>query len=194
MDLTMRFFTSDTHFGHLRINELADRPFSSVEEADQTMVDRWNSVVRTCDVVYVLGDAALGQLELSLARYSQCNGYKVLVPGNHDRVFSGNKPEYVQRFWPLYTKYFSLIFPESVKFMLTSGTVVRLCHFPSQGDSQEFDRHVGHRPPADGLPVIHGHTHSKKRHTSPGAFHVGVDANDFTPVSEEEIEAWVETL
>lgn len=190
----MRFFSSDLHIGHARINELAQRPFSSVEEMDQAIVDRWNAVVSTRDTVYVLGDVALGKIELSLARVSQLNGYKILVPGNHDRVFSGNREPHRLRFWPVYGQVFSMIWPEQVRFLMRSGRVVRLCHYPSQGDSREFDRYVTLRPPDDGVPLLHGHTHSHEKISGPRSFHVGVDAHDFTPVSEKEIEEWLETL
>lgn len=36
------FITSDTHFGHARIIELASRPFASVEEMDAELIRRWN--------------------------------------------------------------------------------------------------------------------------------------------------------
>lgn len=190
----MRWFTSDLHVGHLRINELAQRPFSSVDEMDQAIVDRWNSVVSTQDIVYVLGDVALGKIDLSLARISQMNGHKVLVPGNHDRVFSGNKSAYIQRFWPVYHRVFSQIWPEQSLFMMRSGRVVRLCHFPLYGDSGVNDRYVDKRPPVSRTPLLHGHTHRKEKISGPLSFHVGVDAHDFTPVSEDEIEAWLTTI
>lgn len=189
------FYTSDTHFSHARINELADRPFSSVEEMNETMIDRWNSVVSTRDTVYHLGDVALGHLECSLPLLTRCNGRKVLVPGNHDRVFSGNKQAYRSRFWPVYLRVFDAIWPEQVRFLLGSGRVVRLCHFPSQHYSTEYDaRYLDLRPSTDDHPLLHGHTHSHEKISGPRSFHVGVDAHDYTPVSEDEIEAWAETL
>lgn len=36
------FVTSDTHFSHARIIELADRPFTSVDEMDTELIRRWN--------------------------------------------------------------------------------------------------------------------------------------------------------
>ena len=54
------FFTSDHHFGHAKIIEYCKRPFSSVEEMNQVMIDRWNEVVGPDDHVYHLGDFAFG--------------------------------------------------------------------------------------------------------------------------------------
>ena len=36
------FVTSDTHFSHARIIELAGRPFSTSEEMDAELIRRWN--------------------------------------------------------------------------------------------------------------------------------------------------------
>ena len=53
------FFTSDTHFDHARIIELCNRPFSSVEEMNETMIERWNARVKPHDVVWHLCDFTL---------------------------------------------------------------------------------------------------------------------------------------
>lgn len=39
------FYISDTHFDYEKIITLTKRPFSTVEEMNETMVERWNSVV-----------------------------------------------------------------------------------------------------------------------------------------------------
>ncbi len=88
-----RFWTSDTHFGHegiLRF-EPVNRPFATVEEMNEVLVERWNAVVGPQDMVYHLGDVAMGKIADSLPVMSRLNGRKVLIPGNHDRVFSGMK-------------------------------------------------------------------------------------------------------
>ena len=84
-----RFVISDTHFGHTNSWEkftLPDgsplRPFTSTEEMDETMIERWNAKVKPQDTVYHLGDVVINQKSLHLV--SRLNGRKILVRGNHD--------------------------------------------------------------------------------------------------------------
>lgn len=188
-----RHFTSDSHFNHTNILQYSDRPFADVEEMNEALVERWNAVVAPEDTVYHLGDTRMKTVELAVPYFQRLNGHKVLVPGNHDAVFSGNRPATREQLWSTYAEHFE-IWPEQVKLLLANGTVVRLCHFPAADDSREHDRYVDRRPAEDGLPLLHGHTHVKQKLTGPLAFHVGVDAHDFTPVSEDEIITWTEML
>jgi len=79
-----------THtFGHTNSWEkfkLADgsplRPFTSTEEMDETMIERWNAKVKPGDTIYHLGDVVINQKSLHLV--SRLNGRKILVRGNHD--------------------------------------------------------------------------------------------------------------
>lgn len=89
-----RFVISDTHFGHTNSWEkfkLADgsplRPFSSTEEMDETMIERWNAKVSPQDTVYHLGDVVINKKSLPLIK--RLNGRKILVRGNHD-IFNDN--------------------------------------------------------------------------------------------------------
>jgi calcineurin-like phosphoesterase family protein len=84
-----RFVISDTHFGHTNSWEKFKlpngdplRPFTSTEEMDETMVERWNAVVRPQDTVYHLGDVVINKK--SLHHVKRLNGKKRLVRGNHD--------------------------------------------------------------------------------------------------------------
>jgi len=84
-----RFVISDTHFGHTNSWEKFKlpngdplRPFTSTEEMDETMVERWNAVVRPQDTVYHLGDVVINRK--SLHHVKRLNGKKRLVRGNHD--------------------------------------------------------------------------------------------------------------
>lgn len=95
------YVTSDTHFSHARISELAARPFGSVSEMDAEMIRRWNGTIAPTDVVLHLGDLALGPIAESLALTAQLNGRKFLVPGNHDHVSPATQSRRaVERFTP----------------------------------------------------------------------------------------------
>ena len=52
----MILFTSDLHLGHKNILKLCNRPFSSIEEMDATLIENWNKKVHKNDQVYILGD------------------------------------------------------------------------------------------------------------------------------------------
>jgi calcineurin-like phosphoesterase family protein len=82
------FVTSDLHLGHAKMLSFVNsdgtrmRPFSSIEEMHETMIERFNSVVRKKDRLYILGDVAIPRSGLNLL--DRFNGSKVLVRGNHD--------------------------------------------------------------------------------------------------------------
>jgi calcineurin-like phosphoesterase family protein len=52
----MIWLTADTHFGHTNILKYCGRPFSSIEEMDETLINNWNNKVNQDDTVYHLGD------------------------------------------------------------------------------------------------------------------------------------------
>lgn len=86
------FVIGDTHFGHtkslgfIRPDGEPLRPFSSVEEMDETMVANWNRVVHPKDTVYHLGDVVIPRASLGIL--SRLNGRKILIKGNHDQHVS----------------------------------------------------------------------------------------------------------
>jgi calcineurin-like phosphoesterase family protein len=76
------FFIADLHLGHT--NMATYRGFSTVEEHNEYVIDRWNSVVNKRDTTYILGDVTM---EKSAPYYllDRLNGLKHVVLGNHDR-------------------------------------------------------------------------------------------------------------
>lgn len=81
MKNSLIWFTADTHFGSSRTLTLSRRPFSTVADMDSTLVENWNSVVKSSDVVYHLGDFGDPNFIFSL------NGSKIyLIPGNYDTL------------------------------------------------------------------------------------------------------------
>ena len=78
--------TSDTHFNHANIIKYCNRPFSSVEEMNETIIANWNKVVSQGDTVYHLGDFALGDKSLIPDFIRRLNGHISFIMGNHDNL------------------------------------------------------------------------------------------------------------
>ena len=92
------WFVSDTHFGHANIIKYCNRPWNSgidengelivspndVVAMDNEMIQKWNNVVGKNDIVWHLGDFALGGKEVAERVFPQLNGKINLVMGNHD--------------------------------------------------------------------------------------------------------------
>lgn len=179
------FFTADLHLGHARIIELCNRPFRDVEHMNQELVANWNAHVKHNDLVYILGDLAMGTIEESLQLVKTLNGSKFLVPGNHDRVWpdyhrKGVKPADVIRYTAA-----GLIILDPITIYRNDWI---LCHFPDTGDSQEEDRYDLWRParPDEGQLLIHGHVHNAWK-VRGNRINVGVDVWDYAPVAESTI-------
>jgi calcineurin-like phosphoesterase family protein len=80
------FFTADPHYGHARIIEICNRPYTSVEEMNEDLISRHNQRVGPKDIVYFIGDVSMKHPQQYLQRL---NGRKHLFIGNHDdRRFS----------------------------------------------------------------------------------------------------------
>lgn len=83
---------ADTHFGHERLLTFVDRagrrvrPFRDVDEMDEFLVERWNSVVKDGDTVLHLGDVTNAPEARFEALWRRLNGSKRLVIGNHDDI------------------------------------------------------------------------------------------------------------
>ncbi|MGN1345353.1 MAG: metallophosphoesterase, partial [Eubacteriales bacterium] len=79
----MIFYTADTHFGHANILRLCGRPFASVEEMNEKLIERWNEKVQPADTVYILGDMFFRTTEVE-SILERLRGKKHLIVGNHD--------------------------------------------------------------------------------------------------------------
>lgn len=86
--MSKEFVCADLHFGHKNIIAYENRPFATVEEMDEKLIENWNAVVSPQDIVYVLGDVGFAGKKRLYSLVSRLNGRKVLVLGNHDRCHS----------------------------------------------------------------------------------------------------------
>lgn len=184
------FITSDTHFSHANILTAGrGRPFRSISEHDNALVDNWNSVVTPADTVIHMGDVAMSHRAESLPIINRLNGKKILIPGNHDYVSATEKASRREKYFSLYKEYFTIWSDCVVIF----GRVV-LSHFPPAEilDHSDEERYPEMRPALrENAVYLHGHTHQDYTRTilSNGsvAISVGVDANNYTPVSLDNI-------
>lgn len=87
--MTDIWLSADLHFGHANsVSKWTDddgnpyRPFASIEEADEAIIERHNALVKPTDKLYILGDLAWNAA--GFKKLSRLNGQKYAVLGNHD--------------------------------------------------------------------------------------------------------------
>ncbi|MBS1722650.1 MAG: metallophosphoesterase family protein [Armatimonadetes bacterium] len=163
------WFTSDTHFGHKLGRLLEYRGFTDVDEMNEVLVQRWNARVKPEDVVYHLGDLALGS-PATKEYVQRLNGRILWVGGNHDH----------RRTFKLYADVVHTILPPLHEIQVEEHHVV-LCHYPMRHWNRS---HYGSYH-------LHGHNHGNLVHVAERAMDVGVDPCGLAPVSFEEVEAYM---
>lgn len=86
----MNWITSDLHFNHCNILKFckATRPFQTVEEMNNHLINEWNAKVSEMDTIYHLGDFIFQRQNKvkseAIDILSQLEGKKVFILGNHD--------------------------------------------------------------------------------------------------------------
>lgn len=86
--MTDTWYISDLHLGHEKILAFNPflRPFKTIEEHDEAILENINKTVKDNDTLWIIGDVSVGgqrKMEL-IRRLKSCNGIKKLVLGNHD--------------------------------------------------------------------------------------------------------------
>ena len=153
-------FTSDWHLNETRIGNFNPffRPFTSVDEQNETIIRNLNQIVKPSDELYVLGDVAMNPEGVSLMDDIKCKN-RTLITGNYDE-------DKLEQLAP----YFDKIKDE---MDLKVGDVdCYLNHYPTNYVNDRFN--------------ITGHIHGLWK-VKPNMVNVGVDAWHFKPVSEKEI-------
>lgn len=156
-----KWFISDTHFSHSNIIRYTGRPFQSVEEMNERLIENWNADIEHQDTVFFLGDFGMGTTDFLTSLCARLQGNKICIRGNHDGT-----PAKMQRIG------FSLVV-ESV-FVKIGHHKVELVHFPS------------HPPPAHFQ--FHGHVHEKRPNRIVNQqLNLCVEVWDYKPVSEKTL-------
>lgn len=174
------WFTSDTHFYHDQDFLYKPRGFNSIEEMNEAIIERWNSVVKDNDIVFHLGDVVMGHYDANVL--TRLNGSIYFIRGNHDtdNKISGitATAQAAQKPWGSHVQ-----FKTSDLFKIGKLSFF-ICHYPvltANFDDKHFSQHVI---------SLHGHTHQKGNWLfpdNPFVYHVGLDSHDCYPVNIDEI-------
>ncbi len=164
----MIFYTADQHFGYAEVIEKAARPFASVEEMDEALINNWNAAVSDDDTVYLIGDIGGHCTPLPAEQLSRLRGHKHLIRGNHDTCI-----EEQQRL----LDYFETV----TDFLETDDGErhITMCHYPLVYIQNGC--------------MIHGHIHNMKKEgyrvlrDLPRVLNAGVDINGYRPVTLQQL-------
>jgi calcineurin-like phosphoesterase family protein len=156
------FCVADWHLGEDRF-ELMGRPFISQSQMINHLMMEHNSIVTPDDKVIMVGDVCYQKTPEFLSHVARFNGKKILIRGNHDRVFTDEQLK----------PYFEQIIPEGEGIeLIIEGIPCYITHYPTQGRVDRFN--------------LVGHIHSAWKYQL-NMFNVGVDVNHFQPVNLNRI-------
>jgi len=83
--MSNRWVISDNHWNHSHIILYENRPFETVNEMNNYMIEKWNKIVSKSDNIFHLGDFGIGNKDFIKNLIAQLNGDIFLILGNHDR-------------------------------------------------------------------------------------------------------------
>lgn len=174
------WFYSDPHFFHFNIIRYAKRPYSTVEEMNNDLIERYNSRVKPEDSVIFLGDMFFlrkseDEIQKCLRVYNSLNGAKkTLIIGNHDKLHN----------------YFPYDIRTKSLTIQINGEDVLLNHYPYRpSDRPEMNR----RPLDEGKFLLHGHSHNGIK-TKNRMINVCCDSWNLYPVSITEISSLIQQI
>lgn len=171
------FFTADPHYDHSNVIKYCNRPFKDIQEMNDTLINNWNSVVGNDDTVFIGGDMGFlkGKHRLKEILYD-LKGNKILITGNHD--YQNKIHNMGGNFKGIYdTVHFRVRDKELEDKMMK----IVINHFPF---AHWFRGYVH----------LHGHIHTgnssighEKVDFMPTRYDIGVDNNNFIPISYEDL-------
>lgn len=183
------FFTSDLHFGSEAIIEQAARPFPSVKEMDDALIEKINERVKPSDILFILGDIATASYDAT-EELKKIGCRKILITGNHDVKWKRHHH---------FTAQFDNVL--DIGTYRTESAVITLCHYP-MAEWDGMMKQPGWDDPAHPRNIhvtcehwlFYGHTHNvtssgapRMLRYNPVAVNVGVDLNGFYPHTAEEL-------
>jgi calcineurin-like phosphoesterase family protein len=154
------FFAADHHFDHANIIQFCNRPFETVDEMNEVLITRHNSIVKKEDMVIVAGDFSFANKKRTFTEFiNKLNGNFVFLRGSHDRWMGkhgGNFHEIWER-------------------TIQKQKIV-VCHYAMRTWAASHYNSW----------QLYGHSHGTLEPVGK-QWDIGVDTNDFYPYSFEQI-------
>lgn len=169
------YFISDTHFCHNKPFLYEKRGFKNIKEHDETLIKRWNEIVRPQDNVIHCGDFLLGGGRDSMSAGNeilfQLNGHISFLWGNHNSYVKQIFKESVQEKLPGCDE-LTEIYPVTYKNKITFYGHYLLAKVKTPKFSQFlFCSHFAHRLWIDShhgdIWAISGHSHGSDKESNP---------------------------
>ena len=174
-DWSRVYFTSDTHFNHTNIISYCQRPFKNVDEMNERIIANWNEVVSEDDIIFHLGDFCLGGATEWTRLLDRLNGKIYLIMGNHDRK------NIHQGFMDRFEHVAMQMHIEVGKQRIYLNHYPFLCFEGGYKDVWQLFGHVHTRKTNTGIDA------GRLQYLYPTQYDVGVDNNNFAPVSFEQV-------
>lgn len=168
-----KFFISDLHFDHYNVIDFDNRPYNSLNEMNEDLINKWNSKVNYNDEVYIVGDF-IWKNKNYYDIIKSLKGKKHLILGNHDKRIPNER------------KYFESV--DSYKELKLNGNTIILNHY--------FIPFYNHNI-EDGSFHLYGHSHNslefqkeetiKNMFKIKNAYNVGACHLGYEPCTLDEI-------
>ncbi|QIG72647.1 putative metallophosphatase protein [Rhizobium phage RHph_TM39] len=160
----MKWVLADPHLFHKKIvTHFMFRPYASVEEMNEDIIDTINQYVKESHTLYLLGDISFEydpDKNLEILKKINCKNIHLVV-GNHDHTEMRELP-----IWKSVNHYLEV--KNDKKFFV-------LCHYPFESWNRS----------SKGSIMVHGHCHGSSKKV-PNRFDVGWDVRG-RPVSLDEL-------
>ena len=165
-----KFAIADTHFGHTNCIKFDNRPFQSIKEHDESLIENWNSVVKEGDDVYHIGDVFYRAGKEGVKNICEkLNGKIHLIKGNHEH----ESQKYAKQRFSSIQNYLEI---------KHSGHEICMFHYPI------LEWNKCHR----GMIHLHGHVHQNLQEKESNyykykVFDMGCMGWNYTPINLDEI-------
>ena len=156
----MIWFSADYHFSHKNIIKYCNRPFSDVDDMDNTIMINLKNAIKSGDTLYYLGDLTFDKY-IAEDFFQNFRHIKIhYISGNHDS----------KKVLTIASEY--CVSMSEIKDIKVEGTPITLCHYAMRvWNKSHFNAWQ-----------LYGHSHGTLEPVGK-QYDIGVDTNDFKPIS-----------